>query len=114
MRKFAFTLDLKNDEKLIAEYEQWHKKVWPGVTFSLIASGILNMEIYRVNTRLFMMLEVDSDFSFEKKTATEQANSRYQEWEKLMSTYQESLAFAKPGEKWVLMNKLFDLRNGLE
>jgi len=112
MRKFAFTLDLKNDKKLIAEYEEWHKRVWPGVTFSLMASGIINMEIYRVSTRLFMMLEVDSSFSFEKKAETERLNSKYQEWEKLMSTYQKSLSFAKPGEKWVLMDKVFDLVNG--
>jgi L-rhamnose mutarotase len=31
------------------------------------------------------------------------------QWEKLMWEYQQALPTAKPGEKWVLMKKIFTL-----
>ena len=48
-------------------------------------------------------------FSFDKKNAMDNANPTVQEWEKLMWKYQQALPKAKPGEKWVLMNKIFEL-----
>lgn len=67
------------------------------------------MEIYQVHTRLFMIMEVNDDFSFEKKNQADRSNPKVQEWEKLMDTYQQRLPFAKQGEKWVLMEKIFEL-----
>ncbi len=107
MIRFCLTLDLKDDPTLIEHYISHHKKVWPEVVESLRVSGILTMEIYQVHTRLFMMLEVNDDFSFEKKSQADKLNSNVQEWEKLMDTYQQRLPFAKPDEKWVLMEKIF-------
>ena len=37
-------------------------------------------------------------------------NERVQEWEKLMWQYQQVLPTATPGEKWMLMEKIFDLK----
>lgn len=76
---------------------------------SIQDAGIRNMEIYRVANRLFMIMEVDETFSFEKKQAMDAANSKVQEWEALMWKYQQALPFANPGEKWVLMKKIFEL-----
>jgi L-rhamnose mutarotase len=56
-----------------------------------------------------MIMEVNSDFSFEKKSASDTANAKVQEWEQLMWKYQQALPTAKPGEKWILMKKIFDL-----
>jgi L-rhamnose mutarotase len=109
MKKYCLTLDLKNDEKLVAEYEQWHKNIWPEVAQSITNSGIKHMEIYRISTRLFMIMKVSDDFSFERKNQLEADNETVQKWEELMWKYQAPLAFAKPGEKWVLMNKIFEL-----
>lgn len=108
MKRYCLTLDLKDDETLIAEYEAWHRKVWPAVIHSISSSGILNMEIYRVSNRLFMIMEVSPKFSFEIKAAKDKANQKVQEWEELMWNFQQPLPFAKEGEKWVLMNKIFD------
>ena len=69
------------------------------------------MEIYRVSNRLFMIMETDENFSFEKKDEMDNANPKVQEWERLMWQYQQALPGAKPGEKWMLMNKIFDLHN---
>lgn len=107
--KYCLTLDLKNDENLIAEYERYHQKVWPEIIDSIRNSGIINMEIYRVFNRLFMIMETEEKFSFDKKNETDKANPKVQEWENLMWKYQQALPGAKPGEKWILMNKIFDL-----
>lgn len=109
MRKYALGLDLINDPQLIQEYIDFHKNVWPEIKTSISASGILNMEIYRFGNRLFMIMEVNDLFSFEKKAGMDASNPKVQEWEKLMWKYQSAIPGAKDGEKWVLMDKIFEL-----
>jgi L-rhamnose mutarotase len=107
MERFCLTLDLKDDPLLIAEYEDHHKQVSPEILKSIKAAGVESMEIYRVETRMFMIMETVNGFSFEKKALMDAANPLVQVWENLMCQYQETLPFAKSGEKWVLMNKIF-------
>jgi len=107
--KYCLALDLKDDEKLIAEYEDWHKAVWPEIIDSIRDSGISELEIYRVFNRLFMIMETNEKFSFDKKNDMDQANPKVQKWENIMWKYQQALPLAKPGEKWILMNQIFDL-----
>ncbi len=109
MQKFCLTLDLKDDPQLIKEYIQYHKNVWPEILSSITSSGINNMEIYCLGTRLFMIIEADNDFSFEKKSELDQSNQKVQDWETLMWKYQQSLPGSKPGEKWIMMEKIFTL-----
>ena len=109
MKRYCLTLDLKKDDQLIHEYEEHHKKVWPEIISSIKGSGIKQMEIYRLGTRLFMIMEVSDDFSFERKAEMDNTNKKVQQWEELMWKYQQALAEAAPGEKWILMNKIFDL-----
>lgn len=109
MKRYCLALDLKDDPALINEYEAYHKKIWPEIEQSIRESGIERMEIYRFANRLFMIMETRDDFSFEQKAAADAANPRVQEWEALMWKYQQALPGAKPGEKWVLMKKIFEL-----
>jgi L-rhamnose mutarotase len=111
MKRHCLALDLKNDPELIAEYEEYHRKVWPEILQSISAAGIQQMEIYRVNNRLFMVMETTEDFSFERKAAIDAANGKVQEWEKLMWKYQQALPGSKSGEKWILMEKVFSFRS---
>jgi L-rhamnose mutarotase len=106
-RKYCLTLDLKNDPNLIEEYETHHKHVWPETLRSFEEAGILSMEIYRWENRLFMILETGPDFSFADKAAMDLANERVQEWERLMETYQQRLPGTGQGEKWQLMKNMF-------
>lgn len=108
MKRHCLALDLKDYPALIASYEEYHKNVWPEVLDSLKASGIIHMEIYRIGNRLFMIIEVTEEFSFQKKSEMDANNSRVQDWEVLMWEYQKALPFAKQGEKWLPMNKIFD------
>ena len=109
MKRHALALDLVDDPILISEYEAYHQKVWPEIKASILTSGIENMEIYRFGNRLYMLMEVNDEFSFEKKGAMDAGNEKVQEWEQLMWKYQQAIPGAKPGEKWVLMNKIFEL-----
>ncbi|RZK69054.1 MAG: L-rhamnose mutarotase [Pedobacter sp.] len=109
MKRYALVLDLVDDEKLITEYEAYHQSIWPEITQSIKSAGIINMEIYRVANRLFMIMEVDDTFSFEAKAKADAANPKVQEWEELMWKYQQALPIAKEGEKWLLMEKIFQL-----
>jgi len=108
-QRFCFALDLKDDAKLIAEYEMYHQKVWPEILESITSSGIESLDIYRVSNRLFMIMETNETFSFEAKGQADAENPKVQEWETLMWNYQQALPGAKPGEKWLLMEKIFKL-----
>jgi L-rhamnose mutarotase len=109
MKKYCLALDLVNDPILIAEYEAYHKKGWAEITASIKDSGIMDMEIYRIGNRLFMIMETKDDFSFEKKSLMDANNPKVQEWENLMWKYQQALPTAKDGEKWLMMDKIYGL-----
>jgi L-rhamnose mutarotase len=108
-KRYCRALDLKDDAKLIAEYRRYHEKVWPEITESLKDSGIEDMEIFQHGTRLFMIMEVRDDFSFELKAKMDAANPKVREWEELMWKFQQPLPGAKPGEKWMQMERIFKL-----
>lgn len=110
MRRYGLTLDLKNDPELIAQYKQHHQAVWPEITQTIRDAGIENMEIYLLGTRMFMIMEVNDKFSMEAKQKADRENPRVQEWETLMWKFQKALPEAKPGEKWLLMERIFQLR----
>lgn len=109
MKRYALALDLVNDPQLIAEYEAYHRSIWPEIEASITGADVIHMEIYRFDNRLFMIMEVNENFSFEKKGEMDAANPKVQEWEALMWKYQQAIPGAKPGEKWVLMDKIFEL-----
>ncbi|MBX3238629.1 MAG: L-rhamnose mutarotase [Chitinophagaceae bacterium] len=109
MKKFCLALDLVDDPESIKEYEDWHKPGvgWKEVRQNDLDAGITNIEIYRTGNRMFMILETNDDFSFEGKKELDANCPKVLEWEELMWKYQQSIPWAKPGEKWVLMEKIF-------
>lgn len=110
-QRYCFTLDLKDDPALIAEYKRYHQEIWPEITQSIKEAGIEDMEIYLLGTRLFMIMEVNERFSFEAKARADAANPKVQEWEQLMWRFQQALPQAASGEKWLQMEKIFQLES---
>ena len=109
MKRYCFALDLVDNPVLISEYKKYHEKIWSEITESLRDSGIENLEIYSFSNRLFMIMEVNETFSFEKKSKADITNPKVQEWETLMWKYQQALPATKKGEKWMLMDKIYTL-----
>lgn len=109
MKRFCMALDLKDDPALIKEYEEYHSNVWPEIKKSITDAGITNMEIYRTGNRLFMIMETTEDFNFETKARMDATNEKVEAWEKLMWKFQQPLQWAKAGEKWIRMDKIFSL-----
>ncbi|HTN19143.1 MAG TPA: L-rhamnose mutarotase [Pelobium sp.] len=114
MKRYCLTLDLKDDSTLIKEYAEWHKNVWPEVVESIKNTGVIEMAIYRLNNRLFMIMETEDSFSFEKKAIMDAENEKVQEWERIMWKYQQEIPGTKAGEKWVLMDNMFSLKKALQ
>jgi L-rhamnose mutarotase len=108
-KRYCLALDLKDDPNLITAYKRYHERVWPEVMQSLKDAGIEEMEIYLCGNRLFMIIETNEHFSFEAKERADLANPKVQEWETLMWKFQQPLPNAKPGQKWVLAEKVFTL-----
>jgi L-rhamnose mutarotase len=109
MKRYCLALDLVNDAEMIAEYEALHKAIRPEIEKSILDAGVTQMEIFRIENRLFMIMETVDDFSFEKKDAMDAANPKVQEWEQFVWKYQQALPSAKEGEKWMLMDQIFAL-----
>lgn len=108
-KRYALACDLKDNPELIAEYIKLHKNVWPEILESIKAAGIEDMEIYNIGNRLFMIMEVNDEFSFDKKAEMDINNPKVQEWENFMWKFQQELPMAKPGEKWMLLDSIFKL-----
>ncbi len=111
MKTWRRALDLHNDPELIEKYKWHHHRdgILPKIVDNILGQGILSERIFCAGNRLFMVLETTDDFSFEAKAAIDAANPRMQEWERLMWNFQKPLPQAKPGGKWVLMGKSFEL-----
>ncbi len=109
MPRHCLTLDLKDDETAIAEYKRYHVKIWPEVKQSLLDAGVVEMEIYLLGTRLFMIMDVDDSFSLSAKAAKDLANAKVQEWETIMHGFQQQLPGARADQYWMVMERVFSL-----
>ncbi len=110
-QRYCLALDLKNDKELISQYESYHRNenIWPEITKSIKDSGITDMEIYRIENRLFMIIETVENFDFDRKAKMDTENPKVIEWENLMWRFQQPLPQSAPGEKWIKMKRIFKL-----
>jgi L-rhamnose mutarotase len=112
MKTYCFVLDLKDDPDLIAEYRRYHQieNVPAGVLACIRGDGIVSEEIYLAGNRMVMILKTEDNFSLEAKKAADANNPEMQRWEELMWKYQKQLPFGRQGEKWILAEKIFEVR----
>jgi L-rhamnose mutarotase len=112
-QQHVLTLELNDDQELIRLYEQYHQPgaIWPEVLESIRASGIENMQIYRLGTLLLMVLDVHASFTFEAKSEADKANQKVQEWERLMERFQRIDVNQTNAGKWQVMKQIFQLHD---
>ncbi len=110
-KRYCQTLDLRADPALIAEYRRRHGRdaVWPEIPEGIRAVGILEMEIYILDTRLFMIVETPLDFDWATAMARLDTLPRQQEWEDCMSVFQLAGPGASSAGKWRPMERMFHL-----
>jgi L-rhamnose mutarotase len=109
MRRCLF-LDLKDDAALIAEYEAHHRAVWPEVQQHLREAGITGMQIFRLGTRLAMVIDTDPErFDAERMARLQAEDPRLAAWEALMWRFQQPTPWTPEGRKWVEGALIFDL-----
>jgi len=108
MKRYCQTLELVDDEEMIAKYVEAHAHVWPEVIEGQHQVGILNMEIYRRGRQLFMICDTVDDYDWERDSARLAQLPRQAEWEAYVSQFQGCSADARSDEKWQMMDKIFD------
>ncbi len=108
-QRYCLALDLVNDTALIAEYQQLHQRIWPSVAEHLRNQQVLDMQIWRLGTRLFMVMDTAAGFSFAALERAALANPEVQRWESLMWRFQAPTPWTDPGGKWQPMEQMFSL-----
>lgn len=110
-KRYCQTLDLKDDPELIAKYKEAHSrlKVWPEIMQGIRSVGILEMEIYILGNRLFMIVETPLDFDWDSAMARLATLPRQEEWEAYVSMFQACRPGCTSNEKWQLMERMFHL-----
>jgi L-rhamnose mutarotase len=110
-KRYCLALDLKSDPALINQYKHWHtnEHIWPEIPRGIREVGIVDMEIYHLGTRLFMIMETTPEFDLKRDMARMTELPRQKEWETFVAQFQQSLPGSAPGEKWILMDRIFKL-----
>ena len=107
MKRYCQTLELVDDPILIEKYCEAHAHVWPEVIAGQREVGILDMQIYRKGTHLFMICDTVDDFDWERDMARLATLPRQAEWEAYVAQFQGCSAEARSDEKWHLMERIF-------
>ena len=110
-KRYCQTLDLKDNPDLIAAYRKLHSQdgIWPEILEGIKKAGVLEMEIYLLGTRLFMIVELPAEADWDEVMRRMANYPRQAEWEALTAKYQKADPNASSTEKWKLMKRIFHL-----
>ena len=111
MKRYCLALDLIEDAEKIKRYQEFHQKIWPEIADNIKQRGVLDMQIWQVENRLFMIMDTRDDYDPEVANKIALSEPKNVEWETLMSQFQQPLPSAMADEKWVEMTKIFDLNS---
>ena len=111
VKRYCQTMDLRDEPELIKEYRRRHSEgeAWQEIIDGIRQVGILEMEIYILGSRLFMIVETPLDFDWDTAMARLATLPRQQEWEDYMALFQQCREGATSDEKWQMMERMFHL-----
>ncbi len=111
VKRYCQTLDLKDDPELIEQYKKAHSEpeIWKEILEGIRSVGILEMEIYLLGNRLFMIVETPMDFDWEVRMDELGKLPRQAEWEDHVGKFQQCLPGARSDQKWQLMDRIFKI-----
>ncbi len=107
MKRYCQTLTLVDNPEMIEKYIEAHAHVWPEIVQGQREVGIVDMQIYRKDRSLFMIMDTKDDFDFKRDMARLATLPRQTEWEAYVSQFQGCSADARSDEKWQLMERIF-------
>jgi len=110
-KRYCKSMELRNDPALIEAYKKAHAKgaAWPEITQGMKDVGIIDMEIYLLGTRLFMIMDTMPDFDHDKAMEELAHKPLQSEWEAHMTQFQDSSAEATADQKWQLMVRIYKM-----
>lgn len=110
-KRYCKTMELRNDLTLIEAYKKAHSKgvAWPEITQGMKEVGIIDMEIYLLETKLFMIMDTVPNFDHDKAMVELALKPRQNEWEAYMSKFQDATAEATADQKWQLMGRIYKM-----
>ncbi|WP_159476987.1 L-rhamnose mutarotase [Dyadobacter sp. 3J3] len=110
-KRFCKTMELRQDSALIDTYRKIHARgaAWPEITQGMKEVGILEMEIYLLGTRLFMIMDTEVEFDHDKAMAELGSKPRQSEWEAYVSQFQNAATEASADQKWQLMEQIYKM-----
>ena len=111
VKRYCQTLELRDNPELIKEYCRRHcrEHAWREILDGIRQVGILEMELYILGTRLFMIVETPLDFDWDTAMARLATLPRQAEWEDYMAEFQLVKQGLSSAEKWQLMERMFYL-----
>lgn len=111
VKRYCQTLELRDNPELIKEYRRRHSRehAWSEILDGIRQVGILEMELYILGTRLFMIVETPLDFDWDTAMARLATLPRQAEWEDYMAEFQLVKQGLSSAEKWQLMERMFYL-----
>ena len=109
MKRYCLALDLIKDVEKIKHYQHFHQNIWPEIATNIKQRGVLDMQIWQIENRLFMIMDTRDDYDPAVANNIALSEPKNVEWETLMSQFQQSLPSATTDEKWIEMKKIFDL-----
>jgi len=111
-KRYCKTLRLEDDPQLIEEYKKVHapESTWPEITRGMIEVGIIDMEIYIMGNRLFMIMDTLPEVDHDRAMAELATKPRQSEWETFVSRFQKTSSNASAGEKWQVMERIYKLK----
>ena len=111
VKRYCQTMDLRDNPELIKKYTEAHDRehFWDEIKQGIRSVGILEMEIYILGTRLFMIVETPLDFDWDTAMARLATLPRQEEWEAYVAQFQQCNENATSDEKWRMMERMFYL-----
>ena len=111
VKRYCQTMDLRDNAELIRKYKEAHDRdhFWDEIKQGIRSVGILEMEIYILGTRLFMIVETPLDFHWDSAMVRLATLPRQEEWETYVAQFQQCNENATSDEKWRMMERMFYL-----
>ena len=108
-KRYCKTLELRDNPQLVAEYKRVHAPgaAWPEITQGMREVGILDMELYLLGNRLFMIMDTVPDFDHDRAMQALAAKPRQSEWEAFVARFQQTSSSATAEEKWQPMERIY-------